>query len=294
MSKGQKDQLYAAMSEAMREAAFRRGGQALVDRFDTANENYKRLIGEGGQRDQLEAIGGKPQSGGWEQFFGPGGQTRPALGVEFTGGKDEGGAASWLKNKLRSPEAISPFADPTIVPNDYWRRVVGQWLASRGRTTEGTYRPDQMAKEVGREDIRSDTGVGGDVQTQLFAGPGGQPTTNIQDVNDVAKLGQNAVIPINRSGLTDTGAVLYALKKAGDWSQQALGTVGGLGLMALGGRTLSDPDFVNAIRGQSSPLVQSLYAGIPAGIQNVLQYQNNPPPIFDPLGRSVSAGQAPQ
>ena len=296
MTKGQQDQLYEAMTSAMRDAAFQRGGQALADRFDAANSNYKRLIGDGGQREQLEAIGGKPQSGGWDQFIGPQGQTRPvdASGVDFTGGKGEAQAAQWFKSNLRSPEKIGPFADPTNVPNDFWRRVVGQWLATRGQTPEGTFRPDQMAREIGGEDTKTNQGVGGDVQTQLFVGPNNAPTVNIQDVNDIATLGRNAVVPINRSGLTDTAGVMYALKKAGDLAQTALGGAGGLLAMGLAGRNLADPEFINAIRGQSTPLVNSLYAGVPAATQNILQYQNNPPPDYDPLGYSVTAGQTPR
>ena len=179
------------------------------------------------------------------------------------------------------------------MPNEFWRQVVGQWLATRGLTPEGTFRPDQMAREIGGEDTKANKGVGTEAQTQLFAGPNAAPTANIQDVNDIAKLGQNAVVPISRSGLTDTAGVMYALKKASDWATQGLGTAGGLGLMALAGRNLADPAFVNAIRGQGTPLVNSLYSGVPAATQNILQYQNNPPPVYDPLGYSVTASQNP-
>jgi hypothetical protein len=292
MTKGQQDQLYEAMTNAMRDAAFTKGGQALADRFDAANENYKSLIGSGGKRDQLVAIGGKPQAGGWEQFFGPQGQTQPAVGVDFTGGKGQGEAATWLTSKMRSPDKIAPFADPTIVPNDLWRQVVGMWLATRGQTAEGTFRPDQMARELGGEDTKTNKGVGTDVQTQLFAGPQGAPTANARDVNDIATLGRNAVVPINRSGLTDTAGTVFALKKLSDWISQGVGVPGGLLTMALAGRNLSDPEFVNAVRGQGTPLVDSLYAGIPAATQNILQYQNNPPAAYDPLGWSVTSGQA--
>jgi hypothetical protein len=295
MSKGQQDQLYEAMTEAMRSAARVRGGQALVEQFDNANANYKRLIGEGGQRDQLEAISGKPQGGGgWDQFMGLNGQTRPTVGVEFAGGKDEQGAANWFKSKLRAPEALAPFADPTNVPNDFWRRTVGLWLASRGMTKEGTFRPDQMATEVGGDDnVRSNTGVGSQVQQQLFTSPTGTPTANIQDVNDIATLGRNAVVPVSRDGLANTAGIMYALKKAGDVASHVFGGAGGLALMGVAGRNLADPDFINAIRGQGTPLVNSLYAGVPAAVQNILQYQNNPPAAYDPLGYSVTPNQNP-
>ena len=293
MSKGQQDQLYEAMTDAMRDAAFQRGGQALADRFDIANANYKRLIGAGGQREQLEAVGGKPQSGGWDQFMGPNGQTQPAVGVDFTGGKGEQQAADWFKNNVRSPSSLAPFADPTNVPNEFWRQVVGQWYATRGQTPEGTYRPDQMAREFGGEDVKSNTGVGGEAQTQLFTGPQGAPTANIQDMADQATLGRNSVVAINRSGLTDTAGSVFALKWLADQAKHALGTAGGLAAMMAGGRSLSDPDFVNAIRGRGTPLVNSLYAGVPAATQNILQYQNNPPSAYDPLGYSVTVNQNP-
>jgi hypothetical protein len=298
MTGGQKDQLYEAMTNAMREAARARGGQALVDRFDAANANYKRLIGDEGQRSKLEAIGGAPQSGGWDQFFGPQGQTRPAVGVDFTGGKGEEGAAEWFKGHLQSPEKLAPFADPTIVPNEFWRRVVGQWLATRGQTKEGTFRPDQMAAELSGgapgAEISTNKGVGGTVSTQLFTGPQGSTTANINDVNDIATLGRNSVVAQNRAGLTDAAGSVYALKWLADQAQHAFGAAGGLGTMLLAGRNLSDPDFVNAVRGQGTPLVNSLYAGVPAASQNILQYQTNPPAAYDPLGYSVTAGQSPQ
>ena len=291
MSKGDQDQLYETMTDAMRDAAYQRGGQPLADRFDAANANYKRLIGSGGQREQLEAIGGKPQAGGWEQFFGPQGQTQPAVGVDFTGGKGQGQAYDWLNNNLRSPDKLAPFADPNIVPNDFWRSVVGQWIATRGITPEGTYRPDLMAKQWGGEGIQK--GVGPEVQTQLFASPGGQTQSGAADMSDIANLGRNAVVPINRSGLTDTASNVFAWKYILD----QLKNVGGMGGMLLGGRQIANmmanPDFVNTVTGRGTPLVDSLYSGVPAATQNILQYQNNPPPAYDPLGYSVTASQNP-
>lgn len=293
MTKGQQDQLYEAMTDAMRDAAFARGGQALADRFDAANAQYKSLIGAGGQREKLEAIGGKPQAGGWEQFFGPQGQIEPTGGVDFTGGKDEGQAATWFNSKMRSPQALDPLANPNITPNDFWRNIVGQWLATRGQTREGTFRPDQMATAFGGEANAPGTGVGEDVKTQLFTGPQGQPTGSVQDMNDLATLGRNAVVAQERAGLTNTAASVYAFKKVADWLQQGLGTVGGLAAMTVAGRNLSDPEFVNAVRGRGTPLVNSLYAGVPAATQSILQYQNNPPATYDPLGYSVTRSQNP-
>ena len=233
MTKGQQDQLYEAMTDAMRDAAFQRGGQALADKFDNANANYKSLIGAGGQREQLEAIGGRPQSGGWDQFFGPQGQTEPALGVDFTGGKGEGQAATWLNSNLRSPEKLAPFANPTIVPNEFWRQVVGQWLATRGQTPEGTFRPDQMARQWGGDDSAANKGVGGDVKTQLFSTPERlRPAATFRTWTIWRRLGRNAVVAINRSGLTDTAGSVFALKWLADKAQDAFGTSGGLSAMA--------------------------------------------------------------
>ena len=292
MSKGQQDQLYEAMTDAMRDAAYQRGGDALVQRFDNANANYKSLIGAGGARDQLEMIGGKPQSGGWDQFMGPDGQTQPATGVDFTGGKGEGQAAQWFNSNLRSPENIAPFANPTIVPNDFWRSVGGQWLASRGLTKEGTFRPDQMAAELGGDQTKPSQGMGTEVKTQVFSGPQGEPTANIQDIDDLGTLGRNAVVPINRSGLTDTAGGVFAWKFVLDQLKR-LGTASAV----IGGRQIANawanPEWANTIRGQATPLVDSLYSGLPAATQNIMQYQTNPPPAYDPLGYSVTAGQNP-
>ena len=285
LSKGQQDQLYEAMTGAMRDAAFQRGGQQLADQFDAANANYKALIGAGGRREALEAVGGKPQSGGWGQFAGPGGQAGTTAGADFTGGKGAGEAYNWLNSNLRSPERIAPFADPSIVPNDFWREVVGQWLATRGQTDEGTYRPDLMAKQWSGPQ----TGVGGDVREQLMTGPSGQPTASVPDMNDVATLGRNAVVPINRSGLTDTASSVFAWKYLLD----QLKNVGGGAGMLFGGRQLANawanPEWANEIRGQGTPLVDSLYSGIPAGTQTVMQSQLNPPAEYDPLGWGLTA-----
>ena len=56
MDKGDQKLLYGAMTDAMRDAAFQRGGQALVDKFDNANANYEALIGAGGQRESLKRL----------------------------------------------------------------------------------------------------------------------------------------------------------------------------------------------------------------------------------------------
>ena len=293
MTSGQQDQLYEAMTDAMRDAAFQRGGQDLVDRFDNANANYKSLIGKGGQRDQLQMIGGQPQTGGWDQFMGPNGQTQPATGVDFTGGKGEGQAATWFNSNLRSPEKLAPFADPTIVPNDFWREAVGQWLATRGQTDEGTFRPDLMARQWGGDDTAANKGVGGDVKTQLFTGPGGGTTANSADMDDLATLGRNAVVPINRSGLTDTANSVFAWK----FMLDQLKHVGGIGAMLGGGKMLANtwanPEWANTIRGQPTPLVDSLYNGLPVATQTIMQAQTNPTPAYDPLGWGVTAGQNP-
>jgi hypothetical protein len=143
-------------------------------------------------------------------------------------------------------------------------------------------------------EISTNKGVGGTVSTQLFTGPQGSTTANINDVNDIATLGRNSVVAQNRAGLTDAAGSVYALKWLADQAQHAFGAAGGLGTMLLAGRNLSDPDFVNAVRGQGTPLVNSLYAGVPAATQNILQYQTNPPAAYDPLGYSVTAGQSPQ
>ena len=268
-------QLYSGMTDAMRNAAIARD-PALGQQFDIANDVYKNLVGSNGQRKLLEAVGGKPE-GGYPQFFDPGG-TLPTDGTQFSGGRDSNSAATWLDSKMRSPEAIAPFANPSVVPNDMWRQVVGQWLATRGQTTEGTYRPDLMAKQWGGDNAAPKTGVGDEVKTQLFTGPNGGTTANAADMDDLATLGRNAVVATSREGLTNTAGSVIALKQIFDWMKNYGGPVG----MVLGGRALSSaiesPNFTNAIRGQGvTPLVDSLYAGTPGATQNIMQFQTNPP-----------------
>jgi hypothetical protein len=127
----------------------------------------------------------------------------------------------------------------------------------------------------------------------LFSGPQGQPTVNIQDVNDLATLGRNAVVPIDRAGLTNTAGNVFAIK----WILDRLSDVGGGAGAILGGRSLASamesPTWVDAISGQHIPFLNSLYSGTPAVLQNVLQYQNNPPSTYDPLGWNVTQSQNP-
>jgi hypothetical protein len=277
MSKGQQDQLYGAMTDAMRDAAFQRGGQRLADQFDVANANYKRLIGEGGQREALEKIGGTPQSGNWGQFSGQPGGPANIPGGDFKGGKDEGSAYTWFNSKMRSPQALAPFADPTIMPHDFWREVVGQWLARAGLTDEGTYRPDKMAKEWSGPQ----TGVGGDVRTQMFSTPGGGVDEGLQNMNDLATGGRNAVVPINRSGLTDIASTAFGWKWLLDQMKQIGGHTLGGATSLIGGRQIANawanPEWANTIRGQPQPFLTGLYEGVPAATQNIMQAQTNPP-----------------
>ena len=233
-----------------------------------------------------QPIGGEPASGGWDQFAGPGGQTRLVGATPFQDSKGQGQATSWFEGNLRSPDKIAPFADPTVVPNDFWRSVVGRYLSTLGWTPERSYRPDWMARDWNN--------VGTEVKTQLFAGPGGQTQSGISDMNDAATLGANSVIPVERSGLGDTAGSVFALKWLLDQAGRHVGPL----LAPVGGRAaaswLESPGFRNAVSGNTTPLVDSLYGNVPAATQNILQYQNNPPATYDPLGYSVTANQNPQ
>ena len=138
---GTKSQLYARMTEEMRAAAVAKD-PSLGPMFDQINEKYRNVFGQGGQLDQLQNVGGKPTQG-----YGDLASPNTAAGAEFTGGKDEGAAYDFLKSNLTSPSTLEPFADPTITPNDYWRRVSGGLVSQLGDTPEGTFRPDTLAKQ---------------------------------------------------------------------------------------------------------------------------------------------------
>ena len=267
LSKGMADDLYSRLTSTMRDAATAKD-PALGVAFDIANENYQKMIA---QRETLEKIGGKPV-GGYDQFTGPTG-ANPVGSTPFEGGKQgEGQAYDWFTQNLRSPSKLEPFADPRVVPNEYWRAVAAQWLSQLGQTKEGTYRPEWMARDWSGPG----TGVDPTVQTQLFTGPNGQPTSGIDTMNDLATLGRNTVVPVERAGLTNTAATVMAWK----WLLDRMQNVGGPAAALIGGRSIAagmeSPTFVNAMSGSITPLTDALYQGVPAATQNVAQFQQNP------------------
>ena len=202
-------------------------------------------------------------------------------GAEFTGGKDEGAAYDFLKSNLTSPSTLEPFADPTITPNDYWRRVSGG-LSSRqlGDTPEGTFRPDTLAKQWSQ--------ISPEVQTQLFQAPNGGTYSGLSDMNDAATMGRETVVPVERAGLTNTAGSMLAVKTMLD----VLKAAGGLAGSAVGGRLISkgleSQPSIDALSGNITPLTDALYNGLPMATQSILQNQNNQDPR---LGYSVTAGQ---
>jgi hypothetical protein len=268
LSKGMADDLYSRLTSTMRDAATAKD-PALGVAFDIANENYQKMIA---QREALEKIGGKPV-GGYDQFTGPTAAS-PVGSAPFEGGKQgEGQAYDWFTGNLRSPSKLEPFADPRVVPNEYWRAVAGQWISQLGQTKEGTYRPEWMARDWNGPG----TGVSEPVQTQLFTGPNGQPTSGVDTMNDLATLGRETVVPIERAGLSNTAGSVLAMK----WLLDRMKDVGGPLLAGVGGRTIASgmesPTFVNAMSGNITPLTDALYQGVPAATQNVMQFQQNPP-----------------
>ena len=276
LSGGLKKDLYGRLTDAIRAAAVAKDPM-LGPAFDTANEHYATMMS---QREALEKVGGQPE-GGYGQFSGPGGVTQPTAGADFTGGKQgEGQAYNWLTDNLRSPSKLAPFADPTVVPNEYWRSVAGQWLARLGQTKEGTYRPEWMARDWSGPG----TGVDPAVQTQLFTTSSGQPGPGISDMNDLATMGRNTVVPVERAGLSNTAGSVLAMK----WILDRMKDAGGPLAMLAGGRSLASgmesPTFVNAMSGRITPLTDALYAGVPAATQTILQRQSE-----DPLGWGLTS-----
>ena len=264
MSKGDQDQLYAALTQAMRDAAVARD-PSLGPAFDFANENYQRIIGAAGQRAQLQNIGGKPV-GGYDDLAQPGGTT---FGAEFKGGKDEGGAFNYLKSKLNSPAALEVLANPTIVPNDFWRQVGGAYYSTLGETGENTFRPEKMASAW--------RGIDPEVQSQLFRTPsGGSDQLALDTANDLATLGENTVLPIERAGLTNVAGAAVLGTKVLDW----LNTSGGratLGAPYIIAKMMENPGTVSTVAtGPTRSLSDAVYSGLPAAIQNITQSQNNP------------------
>jgi hypothetical protein len=271
LSKGMQDDLYARLTETMRNAAVAKD-PSLGVAFDIANENYQNMLA---QRAALEKIGGAPVHG-YDKMATPGGTTAGAPFQSTSGSgapPGEGQAYDWFTSNLRSPSKLAPFADPSIVPNEYWRQVAGQWLSQLGQTKEATYRPEWMARDWNGPNTGVDLGA----QTQLFTGPNGQTTSGITDMNDLATLGRNTVVPVERAGLSNTAGSVLAWK----WLLDRMKDVGGGVGMLAGGRAIASgmesPTFVNAMSGNMTPFVDALYAGVPAATQNINQFQQNPP-----------------
>ena len=274
LDKGTQSQLYARMTDEMRAAAVAKD-PSLGPMFDQINEKYKNVFGQGGQLDQLQTVGGKPV-GGYGDMASP----NTVQGAEFTGGKDEGAAYNWLKSNLTSPSTLEPFADPTITPNDYWRRVSGGLVSQLGDTSEGTFRPDTLAKQWSQ--------ISPEVQTQLFQAPNGGTYSGLGGMSDAATLGRETVVPVERAGLTNTAGSMLAVKTMLD----VLKAAGGLAGSAVGGRLISkgleSQPSIDALSGNITPLTDALYNGLPMATQSILQNQNNQDPR---LGYSVTPGQ---
>ena len=264
MAKGDQADLYKALTKAMRDAAVAKD-PSLGPIFDYANENYQRIIGAGGQRDQLENIGGSP-TGGYGGLAQPGGTV---FGAPFTGGKDEGQAFNYLKSKLNSPEALEVLANPTVVPNDFWRQVGGAYYSTLGETGENTFRPEKMASAW--------RGIDPEVQSQLFRTPsGGADQPALDTANDLATLGENTVLPVERAGLTNVAGAAVLGTKALDWLK-ASGGVATLGMPYLIAKMMENPGTVSTVAtGPTRSLSDAIYSGVPAATQSILQSQNNP------------------
>ena len=287
---GTKSQLYARMTDEMRAAAVAKD-PSLGPMFDQINEKYKNVFGQGGQLDQLQEVGGKP-SQGYTDLASP----NTVQGAEFTGGKDEGAAYDFLHDNRTSPSTLEPFADPTITPNEYWRRVGGAYLSTLGNTPEGTFRPDTLAKQWGGDPDNAIVGVSPEVAQQMFRAPNGATYSGLSDYNDLATLGRETVTPVERAGLTNTAGAMLATKALIDWlhgtGTSLAGSAGGLVAGFGGGRLLSSAvesqPSINALSGNITPLTDALYNGLPMATQSILQNQNNQDPR---MGYSVTAGQ---
>jgi hypothetical protein len=263
MAKGDQADLYAALTKAMRDAAVAKD-PSLGPMFDYANENYQRIMGTGGQRDQLENIGGSP-TGGYGGLAQPGGTT---FGAPFTGGKDEGQAFNYLKSKLNSPAALEVLANPTVVPNDFWRQVGGAYYSTLGETNENTFRPEKMATAW--------RGTDPEVQSQLFRTPsGGSNQPALDTADDLATLGENTVLPQERAGLTNVAGAAVLGTKALDWLK-ASGGIATLGMPYLIAKMMENPGTVSTVAtGPTRSLSDAIYSGLPAATQNITQSQNN-------------------
>ena len=234
--------------------------RGLGDAWQQANDFYKMNIGPGTVTDKLDQIGGTPVTG------------KPGI---YQGGVDEQAAYRLLSTNTQSPSTLEPFVDAN---SPYWRSAAGQFIdqLGQGKQGEDDFRGDKFGSQM--------HAISPEVLSQLTQTPSGgpaQPAT--EDLRAAEVLGNNSSVPVSRHGLTNAVGSLAAVEALSTYLGHhfadagipaAIGVPAAMGGLSYAMQTKSMTDAMAGRQTDNTPLVNSLYTGIPfaAASQNL----NNP------------------
>lgn len=189
----------------------------------------------------------------------------------YSGGKSAGEAYNELANptkqagltdfiKLASDNAQGP--NP-MFPLENWAQAAGGFVSKLGEGKNASWRSDNAGTAWSK--------LGTDVKSALTLGPNGQPLQAGTDLDNLARVGAETVVPQRSSGLTEHTASLGSAVAVSEMVTKALQHIFGAGAMlATGGlgrvatQRMESPGFKEAMTAPGTSLSDAVYSAIPS------------------------------
>ena len=222
-------------------------GQEFNDMNQTYAYNQKNVL------PQFDRVGGKPVT-----YQGV---------TTWNGGMIPGQAYAEVMSPQRQ-KGLTPFvtlaSENPYFPRESWAQAAGGIVSKLGEGESGSHRPDMAARQW--------NSLGNDVKGAITGGPNGQPLQAAADLDNVAQVGAQTVLPPQRHGLTSHAGAFGTLVLGGEALSHlfhgflptalATGALAGTGYGLA--RGVESQPFKSAMAGDTTSLTDTLYRSIPS------------------------------